>query len=343
MSTSCHLPAGVRERVVTVGADRDRPVDLHLLEAGDDGPLVVLAHGFPELAWSWRHQLPALAAAGYRVVAPDQRGYGGSSRPESIEDYDITHLTGDLVGLVDTYGDDLATFIGHDWGSMVVWQLALLHPDRVRGVCGMSVPFLPRAPIPPTQLMRAAFGDSFFYILYFQEPGVADAELGSDPARTMRRLMAGLSSPEELSPQDQVALSAGDGRGFVERIPEPGGLPDWLTQDELEHYVSEFSRTGFTGGLNWYRNFDRNWELTEHLDGAKVEVPSFFVGGSADPVLTMSPPETQDAWLTDHRGTVIVDGAGHWVQQEAPEQVNAALLGFLDQLRDEHHKTLAIP
>ncbi len=333
MTTPSFLPDGVRERTVSVGDDPDRAVDLHLLEAGDDGPLVVLAHGFPELAWSWRHQLPALAAAGFRVVAPDQRGYGRSTRPAAVEDYDIEHLTGDLVGILDVLGEEDAAFVGHDWGSMVVWQLALLHPGRVRGVCGMSVPFLPRAPMPPTQLMRAAFGDSFFYILYFQEPGVADAELGADPARTMRRLMCGLSTPSDLSPEDQAALRASDGRGFVERIPEPDGLPDWLTQDELDHYVSEFTRTGYTGGLNWYRNFDRNWELTEHVGGAKVMVPSFFVGGSDDPVLTMSPPSIQDDWLTDHRGTVVIDGAGHWVQQEAPEEVNAALLGFLDQLR----------
>lgn len=330
---STPLPDGVRERTVTVTSVDDQQVDLHLLEAGDAGPLVVLAHGFPELAWSWRHQLPALAAAGYRVVAPDQRGYGRSSRPEAIEDYDILHLTGDLVGLLDVLGEERAIFVGHDWGSMVVWQLSVLHPERVTGVCGMSVPFVPRAGAPPIQIMRAVFQGQFFYIVYFQEPGVADAELGADPARTMRRLLAGMS-PRDLSPDEASTFAADDGRGFVDRIPEPDGLPDWLTQDELDHYVAEFSRTGFTGGINWYRNFDRNWELTPQLDGAKVEVPSFFIGGADDPVLTMSPPDGQDAWLTDHRGSVIIDGAGHWVQQEAPEQVNAALLDFCDQLRE---------
>lgn len=326
---SAPLPAGVRERTVTVG-----DVDLHVLEAGDTGPLVLLAHGFPELAWSWRHQLPALAAARYRVVAPDQRGYGRSSRPEAIEDYDILHLTGDLVGLLDELGEEQAILVGHDWGSMVVWQTALLHPGRVAGVCGMSVPFVPRAPAPPIQIFRAIFQDQFFYIVYFQEPGVADAELGADPARTMRRLLAGLANPDDLTPDQASAASADDGRGFVERIPEPDGLPGWLTQAELDHYVEEFSRTGFTGSINWYRNFDRNWELTPQLDGAKVEVPSFFIGGADDPVLRMSPPDGQEAWLTDHRGSVIVEGAGHWVQQEKPEQVNAALLEFCDQLRE---------
>jgi pimeloyl-ACP methyl ester carboxylesterase len=191
----------------------------------------------------------------------------------------------------------------------------------------MSVPFLPRAPMPPTQLFRAMFADRFFYIVYFQEPGVADADLARDPATTMRRLLAGLAGsgdPEEASKLD--------GRGFVERLPEPERLPDWLRQDELDHYVEEFARTGFTGGVNWYRNFDRNWELTPQLEGAKVEVPSLFVGGSLDPVLVMSPPSIMDGWLSDHRGTLIVEGAGHWVQQERPGEVNDALLGFLDGL-----------
>jgi pimeloyl-ACP methyl ester carboxylesterase len=305
-------------------------VELHVVEEGDGFP-VVFSHGFPELAYSWRHQLPALAAAGYRAIALDQRGYGRSGRPDAIEDYDITHLTGDLLAVLDDIGEERAVFVGHDWGALVVWQLALLAPERVAGVVGMSVPFLPRSSLPPIQLLRQAFGDTFFYILYFQEPGVADAELGRDPATTMRRLLCALST----GGTPDAAMFANDGRGFVERMPEPEGLPDWLTQEELDHYVAEFSRTGFTGGLNWYRNMDRNWQLTEHVGGAKVEVPSLFVGGSLDPVLLMSPPSVMDGWLTDHRGTVLVDDAGHWVQQEKPDAVNAALLEFLAPMRDQ--------
>ena len=302
-------------------------VELRVIEEGSGFP-VVLAHGFPELAFSWRHQLPALAAAGYRAVAPDQRGYGRSSRPEATEDYDILHLTGDLLGLLDAMGEERAVFVGHDWGAMVVWTLAQLAPDRVAGVVGMSVPFLPRPPLPPLQLMRQAFGGSFFYMLYFQQPGVADAELGRDPATTMRRLLGGVPRPGEGA----ADMFADDGRGFIERLPEPERLPDWLAEEELGHYAAEFARTGFTGGLNWYRNLDRNWELTAGLAGAKVEVPSLFVGGSEDPVLVMSPPALMDGWLADHRGTVLVEGAGHWVQQERPDRVNAALLAFLEQL-----------
>jgi pimeloyl-ACP methyl ester carboxylesterase len=302
-------------------------VELHVLDAGEGFP-VVLAHGFPELAYSWRHQIPVLAQAGYRVLAPDQRGYGRSSAPASVDDYDILHLTDDLLGLLDDIGEERAVFVGHDWGSMVVWQMSLLHPERVAGVVGMSVPFIPRAPMPPLQLMRAAFGDNFFYILYFQEPGVADAELGRDPRDTMTRLLAGVRLPEGGAVAD-TGLSAPDGAGFVDRLPKPDGLPDWLTQSEVDHYVEEFSRTGFTGGINWYRNFDRNWELTPQLDGAKVQAPSLFVGGALDPVLLMSPPDAFVEFLTDHRGNVLVDGAGHWVQQEKPTEVNAALLSFL--------------
>jgi pimeloyl-ACP methyl ester carboxylesterase len=312
---------GTRERIVAVNG-----VELRVAEQGE-GPLVIFAHGFPELAYSWRHQLPDLADAGYHAVAPDQRGYGGSTRPEAVEDFDILHLTGDLIALLDELGEEQAVFVGHDWGAMVVWQLAQLHPERVAGVVGMSVPFLPRGARPPVQLMRQAFADNFFYIVYFQEPGVADADLARDPATTMRRMLAGLSAnPGE---QGLAGLAAPDGAGFVDRLPEPASLPDWLTQEELDHYVAEFTRTGFTGGINWYRNFDRNWEVTPQLAGAKVAVPSLFIGGALDPVLVMTPPRIMDGWLEDHRGTVIVEGAGHWVQQEKPAEVNEALLAFL--------------
>ncbi|HZT66217.1 MAG TPA: alpha/beta hydrolase [Acidimicrobiales bacterium] len=300
-------------------------VDLHVVEQGEGFP-VVLAHGFPELAYSWRHQIPALASAGYRVIAPDQRGYGRSSIPEAVEDYDILHLTGDLIGVLDALGEERAVFVGHDWGAMVVWSLAQLAPERVAGVAGLSVPFLPRGPMPPVQVMRQAFADSFFYIVYFQRPGVADAELGGDPARTMRRLLAGPARGSGAATPDMFAL---DGRGFIDRIPEPAGLPDWLSAEELDHYVSEFTRTGFTGGLNWYRNLDRNWELTPQLEGARVQVPSLFIAGAGDPVIGFTPLSVMDGWLEDHRGTVIIDGAGHWVQQERPSEVNAALLDFL--------------
>jgi pimeloyl-ACP methyl ester carboxylesterase len=325
MTAPATHPTTTDRRVATNG------VELHVVEAGEGFP-VVLAHGFPELSYSWRHQIPALAAAGYRVIAPDQRGYGRSDRPSAIEDYDIHHLTDDLLGLLDEAGHERAVFVGHDWGSMVVWQMSLLHPERVAGVVGMSVPFLPRGPMPPVQLMRQVFGDSFFYILYFQEPGVADADLGADPRETMTRMLAGLTRPKDGEMVDLAGLAAPDGRGFVDRMPPVSQLPAWLSQDELDHYVREFSRTGFTGGINWYRNFDHNWETTSHLDGAHVTVPSAFITGGDDPVNLMSPAAIMDGWVDDHRGSTVIEGAGHWVQQEKPAEVNAALLTFLQSL-----------
>jgi pimeloyl-ACP methyl ester carboxylesterase len=307
-------------------------VELNVVEAGSGFP-VVLCHGWPELSYSWRHQIPVLADAGYHVLAPDQRGYGRSSRPEAIEDYDIAHLTGDLVGLLDALGEEKAVFVGHDWGSMVVWQMALLAPERMSGVVGMSVPYLHRGPMAPTEMMRNVFGDNFFYILYFQEPGVAEAELESDVTRTMRKLLAGAIVEEGGLPDPSTF--ANDGRGFVERMPEPESLPGWLSQTEVDHYAAEFTRTGFAGGLNWYRNMDRNWGLTESVGDNKVPMPSLFIGGKLDPVLVMTPPHSGEEWLADHRGTVLIDGAGHWVQQEKPDEVNAALLGFLDAVRRE--------
>ena len=322
-------PSTQERRVSTNG------IQLHVVDAGpDDGQPVVLCHGFPELAYSWRHQIPALADAGYRVLAPDQRGYGESDKPAPIEDYDIHHLTDDLLGLLDDIGAEQAVFVGHDWGSMVVAQMALLHPERVRGVVAMSVPLLPRGPMAPVTLMRQVLGDSFFYILYFQEPGVADADLGADARETMTRMLGGVRVQSE-APVDLAGYAANDGRGFVERMPEVKELPDWLSQEELDHYVEVFTRTGFTGGINWYRNMDRNWETTPQLDGVHVTMPSAFITGSLDPVNIMTPAGVMDGHVLDHRGDTFVEGAGHWVQQEAPDEVNAALLSFLRGLDEE--------
>src|SRR6202161_3753421 len=197
-------------------------VQLHTVEAGEPGaPVVVLAHGFPELAYSWRHQIPVLAAAGYHVLAPDQRGYGRSTRPAAIADYNLGALSGDLVGLLDHVGAEKAVFIGHDWGASVVWSSAQLHPDRVAGVVGLSVPPVPRAQIPPTQAFRAVFGDNFFYMLYFQEPGVADAELAADPAKTLRRVILGQAAPGDQAAAMRMLRPGPE--GLLARIPGPDG------------------------------------------------------------------------------------------------------------------------
>ncbi len=323
---------------MTLEGTETRTVERHgvrlAVDVGGEGPLVVLAHGFPELAYSWRRQVPVLIEAGFRVAVPDQRGYGRSDRPEAIADYGIEALTGDLLAVVDDLGEERALVVGHDWGSIVAWQLALMAPERVRAVVGMSVPFLPRGPVAPIAVMRQLFGDGFFYIIYFQEPGVADAELGGDPARTMRRLLAG-PKPSEMAPEDVGTLVAMSGGGFIDRLPEPKGpLPAWLGQEDLDFYVAEFTRTGFTGGLNWYRNLDANWEHSAHLADAHVRCPSLFITGADDPVAGFAPVEPGLAFLDEHRGNVSIEGAGHWVQQERPDEVNAALLGFFNDVLD---------
>lgn len=306
-------------------------VQLRVVEAGDRGaPVVVLAHGFPELAYSWRHQIPVLADAGYHVLAPDQRGYGGSARPEAIEDYNIAALCGDIAGLLDDVGAERAVLVGHDWGSMVAWNFPLFYPDRVVGVVGMSVPPVPRPLAPPTKIWREQFGENFFYILYFQEPGVADENLGRDPAETMRRVIGGIRRPDDRGAAARM-LAPGP-EGWVERLPDPIGLADWITQDELDHYIAEFGRTGFTGGLNWYRNLDRNWELTASTPASTITAPSLFITGSKDVVRTFTRSDRAREVVTGDYQEIVIDGAGHWIQQERPAEVNDALLMFLSGL-----------
>ena len=307
-------------------------VRLRVLEAGPpDGPVVVLAHGFPELAFSWRHQIPVLAAAGYRVLAPDQRGYGGSSRPDPIEAYDINALTADLVALLDLAGAQRGAFVGHDWGAVVSWSAALLHPDRVAAVAGLSVPPVPRPLTPPTVAFRRIFGDNFFYILYFQQPGAADAEMAADPRRAMRRMLAGMRASQDEA--TAVRMLAPGPEGFIGRLAEPEQLPDWLPEADLDYYAQEFARTGFTGALNWYRNFERNWHIMGPPTAQSTAVPALFVGGTDDPVLRFTKTDRAREVATGPYRQVMLDGAGHWIQQERPTEINAELLGFLAPLR----------
>jgi pimeloyl-ACP methyl ester carboxylesterase len=251
----------------------------HLLEVRDgielsvwdegEGPLLVLCHGFPELAYSWRHQVGPLTDAGFRVVAPDMRGYGHSSAPSAVESYDVLSLCGDLCGLLDTLGEESAVFVGHDWGASVVWQLAVFHPERVGAVAGLSVPFVPRAPAAPIPIMRRHLGEDF-YIVWFQEPGVADEALARDVRRT-------LTTSRQWTAE------------WAKEEDRPARRAEWLSEEELEVYVEAFQRTGFTGGLNWYRNIDRNWELTEAVAERRVEAPALFLTGELDPVRRFMP------------------------------------------------------
>ena len=285
------------------------------------GPAVVLCHGFPETAYSWRHQLPALAAAGFRAIAPDQRGYGGTDRPDAVADYDIHHLTGDLVGLLDALGLERAVFAGHDWGGIIVWMMPLLHPTRTAGAIGVNTPYFPRPSAPPIGLMRAIWGENY-YVVHFQKPGEADVALARDVRRVFTQLMrTGVphGSPGELP----------TGRNMVELIdgPELPGGP-LLSEEELGVYVRAFERTGFTGGINWYRNLDRNWETTPHLAGARIEVPSLMVTAEHDPVLR---PELAEAMreLVPDLEIVNIAGCGHWTQQEKPAELSRIMIDWL--------------
>lgn len=283
-------------------------IGLHVAEAGS-GPAVVLCHGFPELAYSWRHQIPVLAEAGYRVLAPDMRGFGRSSRPAEIDAYDLDTIAADLVGLLDAVGEDEAVFVGHDFGGPAVWHTAQAHPERVRAVAGLSVPHVARAPVPPLSIMRHKLGADF-YIVWFQQPGPAEEHLARDVRRT-------ICATEVWSDE-----WAGRGDGAAPR-------PRWLSEEDLDFYVESFERTGFAGGLNYYRNIDRNWEAAERFGDGRIEQPALFLVGERDAVRAFMPSDDVGSRLTDLRAHIVVEGAGHWIQQERPEEVNAALLEFL--------------
>jgi pimeloyl-ACP methyl ester carboxylesterase len=303
-------------------------ITLSVHELGE-GPAVVLCHGFPELAFSWRHQLPALAAAGFRVIAPDQRGYGASDRPEAIAAYDIHHLCGDLVGLLDALGIERAVFVGHDWGGIVTWAMPYLHPDRTAGLIGVGTPCLPRTVLAPTQMMRVLVGgqDEKLYLLWFQEPGVADAVLARDPQLLFERLMRTGVSPEEIA--ERAAQTGELDMNPFRRLAELEPLGDaLLAPEELEVFVRTFERTGFTGGINWYRNLDRNWETAPSVGAAKIEVPSLMVIAAWDPVLRPEMASGMPALVTDLE-TVTIERCGHWVQQERPEELNRILVDWL--------------
>ncbi len=290
-------------------------VELHTeVEGSDQDPVLILLHGFPELGYSWRHQLRPLAEAGYRVIVPDLRGYGCSDVPEDVTAYAIDVLGRDVTSLLDDAGAERGVVIGHDWGADVAWKTAWLHPDRIAAVAGLSVPFVPRAPGPPLEIMRRHLGDGF-YILWFQRPGVAEEALARDVRRTL------------ATPRVWDAAWADDPE-------EDPPTPAFMTDEDLAVYVDAFQRTGFAGGLSYYRNIDRNWELTAQLDGRRIDQPALFLTGERDPVRGFMPAEAMDGWVTDLRASIVVPEAGHWVNQQAPQAVNDALLGWLGELRD---------
>ena len=294
------------------------------------GPLVILLHGWPQCWYLWRHQIDPLVAAGFQVAVPDQRGYGGSDAPQEIEAYDIVHLTGDVVGIADALGHSTCIVIGHDWGAPVAWNTALLHAERVRAVVGMSVPYMRWAVGALTR--QENFDDKFWYMVYFQKPGVAEAELEADVRRTLRMVHFSLSgsAPEHLffEPKPWTA-------GFLDGLIDPQKLPKGMTEEDLDYYVEQYQRSGFRGGLNWYRNIDRDMEVTAQLEGKQILQPALFLAGEKDLVLKF-PGMNLDAMpelIPNLKGCVIVPGAGHWIPAEYPAEVNQSLLDFLQDLR----------
>jgi pimeloyl-ACP methyl ester carboxylesterase len=307
-------------------------IRLHVAELGD-GPAVVLCHGWPETWYSWRHQLQALSEAGFRVLAPDMRGYGRSDRPEPVEAYTLLHIAGDMVGLLDALDIAQAVIIGHDWGAPAAWHSALLRPDRFRAVAGLSVPYRPRGKISPIDAFKAA-GMENFYMMYFQEPGVAEREFERDVGRSLSRIYYGASG--SLPEGQDASPFVMPGKGLLDSRPDaPMPLP-WLSALDLDNYVQDFRASGFRGGLNWYRNLHRNWELMAPFHRAVIRQPSLFIAGSRDAVIRMPGVdvslETMRRVLPGLTKSIVLDGPGHWVQQEAPDAVNAALIAFLRAL-----------
>jgi pimeloyl-ACP methyl ester carboxylesterase len=320
-------PSSVQHRMVE--ANRIR---LHVAEMGA-GPAVLLCHGWPETWYSWRHQLPALAAAGFRVLAPDMRGYGGSDRPEAIESYTQLHIVGDMVGLLDALDIPQAVIIGHDWGAPAAWHSALMRPDRFRAVAGLSVPYRPRGKVSAIEAFKAG-GMEDIYMMYFQEPGVAEREFERDVARALRCTY--YSASGSLPPDKRWHPFVPKGKGLLDTGFEPTMPLPWLSQADLAEYVAAFTASGFRGGFNWYRNLHRNWELMAPFAGQPIRQPSLFIAGSRDGVIRMPGTRTgleeMRPMLPGLTRSLIIDGVGHWVQQEAPEEVNAALISFLSGL-----------
>jgi epoxide hydrolase A/B len=299
-------------------------IEIFLLEQGQ-GPLVLLCHGWPELSYSWRHQIPAIAAAGFRVAAPDMRGFGRTGAPADIDAYSIFDSVGDMVALVAALGEKQAVIVGHDWGAPVAWHAAMFRPDIFTAVAGFSVPPPFRGRARPLDSLRES-GIANFYWQYFQTPGVAEREFERDVDLTMRTLLGrGFSDPS-------ASLFIEEGKGFL-GVPADRPLPDWLSEADLALFTEAYRTSGFRGGLNWYRNIDRNWELTAPWQGAQIHQPSLFIAGSKDSVITgligAKRVADMERVLPNLRQKLIIDGAGHWIQQERPGEVNAALIGFL--------------
>jgi pimeloyl-ACP methyl ester carboxylesterase len=305
-------------------------IRMHIAEAGE-GPLVIMVHGFPELWYSWRHQLPALAAAGYHAVAPDMRGVGDTDAPEEVESYSLRNQVADILGLMDALGEERAVLVGHDTGGGATWAATELHPDRIAAHITLGIGYAQRTPEPPTEMIRQFAPGKFNYAIYFQEPGVAEAEFEADVRRTMRLFMYGISGDAPPDLLMHLFTEKPDTAGALDGVPEPEAPLDWLTEAYLDVYAAAYERTGFTGALNVYRNFDHDWEDLPEVGTLGVHQPVLFAGGRRDPAVYF----TQD-WIDPMVEAVpkldrlvLLPRCGHWIQQERPDDLNAEMIDFL--------------
>ena len=334
--TFASLPVWAAPPPVPAGPWKSGAADVRGLRMGyveqGSGPLVLLCHGFPELWFSWRHQIPALAAAGYRVVVPDLRGYGRTGGSKTLAEYTIKELVADLTGLMDALGEKTCVVVGHDFGAVLAWNAVLLSPDRFKAIVALSVPYNQRRDTAPISSIRRAVGGNFNYILYFQEPGVAEQELESDTARFLSAFYYTASA--DATTQRQRLVPRSSRAKLLETLVEPKGLPKWLNETDFRYYTENFRETGFTGPLNWYRNLDKNWEQMKAYEGAKITHPALFIAGEEDPVLrsTRANFEALSSTVPGLRRTVILPACGHWVQQECPDAVNRELIAFLESV-----------
>ena len=323
MTDSQKYPNINQRRVETNG------ISLNIAEQGE-GPLVLMLHGFPESWYSWRHQFSALAEAGYHAVAPDMRGYGDSDKPFEIEAYNQVEVVNDIIGLIPALGYETAVVFGHDWGAPTAWSCALNHPDKVSAVGALSVPFRPRGDSPPLATLKAIFKDRFFYQLYFQEPGKAETELEKDPALTIRKFYHMASGEMNTSLLSEKPADA----DLLSDLPDPGTqMGPWISEEDVSFYANEFRQSGFRGPLSYYRNMDLTWELTKDSP-RQISQPALFVAGEKDGVILMAADALKelDKHVTDLRVNKLIPKIGHWTQQEAPDEVNQALIQFLEEI-----------
>jgi pimeloyl-ACP methyl ester carboxylesterase len=310
----------------------NRDVSLNVAVAGN-GPLILCVHGWPELSYSWRHQQAYFAARGYTVAAMDVRGYGGSSKPDPIAEYTMRKLASDVAAVIDALGNGKAILFGHDWGAPIVWNSAMLYPDKVTAVAGLSVPHMPVGGVSFLTAARAIYADKFFYQLYFQAEGVVEAEFGADLRAALRKTYFSISGD---APADLMLTAKPADANFLDGLIDPETFPAWMTDADMQHYIDAFAAGGMRGPFNRYRAQDLDFAEIGDLAGRHIAQPSFFVAGDRDPVRRFLPGmdlyAAAGAAYDDFRGSVILPGIGHWVQQEAPEATNAALAGFLGGL-----------